>query len=209
MRTILAGVACLVLPESHREPILRQYSVNVPFWSFFFGIFELVLGFALFMYGGFQYVRTYVFVPQGWIEYFLTPRAWFFAIVTVTGLVRMGAFVANREAVGEPWVWGAIRVSEWVRGQAHHRRETREFAPIHLPDRALCEGDKLIIMSPRKKVDWDDLVTIKVGERFYRLVNVEERLHGSWKVVAHILEEIGEDEPIRRLVHAEVELPTV
>jgi hypothetical protein len=54
---------------------------------------------------------------------------------------------------------------------------------------------------------WDELVTIKVGDRFYQLIDVEERYHGGWKVVAHILEELGEDEPIRRLVHAEVEPP--
>jgi len=50
-------------------------------------------------------------------------------------------------------------------------------------------------------------VTIKVSDRFFQLVEVEEQLYGSWKVVAHILEEIGENEPIRRLVHADVELP--
>jgi len=120
----------------------------------------------------------------------------------------MAAYLSNKTAVGEPWVWAAIRGYEWIRGRSELRRETREFAPPHLPDRATVEADgRVVIISPRRKADWDELVTIKVGDRFFRLVDVEERQHGSWKVVAHILEEIDENEPIRRLVHAEVELP--
>ena len=208
MRTFFVGLLCLVLPESHREGLVWEYGVHAPLWSFLFGIVELVVGLLLLMDQGFGYAREFVSAPTGWLSFYMTPTAWFLALVTITGVVRMASYLSNSAAVGEPWAWAAIRAYEAIRGHSHRRRETREFAPLHLPDRALIDdGERLVIISPRRKADWDELVTIKVGEDFYQLVEVEERYHGSWRIVAHILEEIGENEPIRRLLHAEVEFP--
>jgi hypothetical protein len=208
MKTFLASVLCLVLPEPQREPLVRKHGINAPLWSFLLGIAEFLIGLLLSTAQGLDYAGQSGLQSLGWLGYYLTPTAWFFTIVMITGVVRMAAYLSNKAAVGEPWVWAAIRGSEWARGRSVQRRERREFAPAHLPDRATVEADgRVVIISPRRKDDWDELVTIKVGDRFFRLVGVEERQHGSWKVVAHILEEIDENEPIRRLLHAEVEPP--
>ena len=211
MRFFFVGLLCLILPESHREGLVWEYDINLPLWSFLLGIAELLVGMLLLMDQGFGYAREIGSAPAGWLSFYLTPTAWFLAIVTITGVVRMASYLSNRQAVGEPWAWAAVRAYEAISGHSHRRRETREFAPPHLPDRAFIdegrdEGRRLVIISPRRKADWDELVTIQVGERFYQLVDVQERQQGPWKVVAHLLTEIGEDEPIRRLVHTSARL---
>ena len=208
MRTFFVGLLCLILPESHREGLVREYGINAPLWSFLLGLVEMPVGFLLYFNQSMGYMSRSGLDAIGWVNYHLTPPAWFFVSIALTGLVRMAAYLSIGEAVGELWAWAAIRAYEQIRAHRRRRRETREFAPVHLPDRAILEEDgRLVIISSRKKEDWDELVTIKVGDRFFQLVGVEERRHGSWKVIAHILEEMGPNEPIRRLLHADVELP--
>lgn len=208
MRTLLVTLACLVLPASHRDPLVRKHGVNAPFWSFLLGLVEMPLGFLLYFSFGMAFMSKLGLGILGWISYHLTPQAWLFAVLTVTGFFRIAEYLLNKQAVGEIPVWAVIRAHEAIRRRKHRQRVAREFAPEHLPDRLFEEGDgRLAILCARQKEDWDELVTIKVGERFYRLVGVEERKHGSWKVVAHVLEELDENEPIRRLVHADVEVP--
>jgi len=208
MRTFFVGLLCLILPESHREGLVREYDIDAPLWSFLLGLVEMPVGFLLYFDQSMGYMSRSGLGAIGWVSYHLTPMAWFLVSIALTGLVRIAAYLSNGEAVGELWAWAAIRAYEQIRAHRRRRRETREFAPVHLPDRAILEGDgRLIIISSRKKEDWDELVTIRVGDRFFQLVRVEERRYGSWKVIAHILEEMGPNEPIRRLLHADVELP--
>ncbi|HBL25756.1 MAG TPA: hypothetical protein DD490_02860 [Acidobacteria bacterium] len=57
-----------------------------------------------------------------------------------------------------------------------------------------------MVLSNRPKTDWNERITLEIGERFYRLRRVEERQDGSWWAYAHLLEEAPANQVIRYLI---------
>jgi hypothetical protein len=87
-----------------------------------------------------------------------------------------------------------------VRKLAGAAQRRRRFGPLR-SDRVLRgEGSDLVVLSCRPKPDWNERITIEIGERFYRLQRVEERPDGEWWVYAHLLQEADPNEIFRGLI---------
>lgn len=135
-----------------------------------------------------------------WLAWALRPATWFLVSVAATGVARLVAFGVSRDVVGEPLVWLALRVSQTAGRLTGSSRDLLRFGPER-PDRIVHEpGSDLIVLSARPKPDWNERVTIEIGERFYRLHKIEERMDGTWWSYAYLLREAPPNEIIRALV---------
>jgi hypothetical protein len=222
LRVAAAGIAAALLPSPERERLQREHDISPPRWSFAIGLLELIGGTWLFLAGALAYVAgqstmlslgllshwqpglsTTHFRGAGLIAFLfwlLQPAAWLYAFVATVGLVRVVAFTATREAVGEPVVVVALRMLQHSRRRRAARRRERELGPIR-PDRIeRDDAGRLVVVSCREKPDWRDEVTIEIEGRFHRLVAVEERPHGDGLELAYVLAEVDESELIRRLI---------
>jgi hypothetical protein len=105
--------------------------------------------------------------------------------------VRLTAFGVTREAVPEPLVW--LGWHGWrllVRQPLAAAREQAEYGPATRPDRVVEQADgALLVLTSRRRLEWNELVTIQVGERFFRVEDVHERQEGPWRWHAYRLRE--------------------
>lgn len=212
-----------LLPAAERDEFVRRGAEPLA-WSAVLGLVELFLGGALLVSDAIAYfqpladtaaARIVEMDPQEirkhpqvghvgaviWLAWTLEPFTWLLASVAVVGVARLVAFGVSRDVVGEPLVWLGLRIAQAVGRVLRGSRDRLRFGPER-PDRILREpGSDLVVLSYAPKPDWNERVTIEIGERFYRLRRVEERQDGTWWAYAHLLRETEPNEIIRALIH--------
>jgi hypothetical protein len=226
-RNPFLDILAALLPAAEREELIRRYDAEPFVWSAVLGTLEFYLGGKLLLanalasfQAGSDAIANYVvnqMDPQQlasfenrlavswsgavvWLTWALQPMTWLLLSIPLVGIARLVAFGVSREAVGEPLVWIALRAAQAVRRLAGAAQRRRRFGPLR-PDRVLRgKGSELIVLSCRPKPDWNERITIEIGERFYRLKSVEERRDGDWWVHAHLLQEADPNEIFRGLI---------
>ena len=110
-----------------------------------------------------------------WLRWLTSPLTLLLVLTAVTGAVRLMSFAVGREAVGEPLLWVGWRLWRGVRKSALAADRTVRFGSAR-PDRVLPTDDGgLLVLTSEPRPEWNELVTIGVGERFFRLAEVGER----------------------------------
>ncbi len=215
------GIVAALLPAPENRNFGWRCSLDVAPFSLAVGVLEAVSGALLFFFGGFAYLgavdkqtmqllsnwypgltRTH-FMGVGalnWLAWFLHPLAWIFAILALTGITRCAAYVASREAVGEPLVWLVLRTGQaltrvrWVLQRRSLLGPARE-------DRVTREADgTLVIFSSRERPEWSEAITLDFAGAYFRLLDAYECAEGAWRVLAYRFRPARDNELIRRLV---------
>jgi len=221
----LLGLLAALLPEEQREALVRRGAEPLA-WSVLLGAVELFAGIALLVSDALTWFppladeaaqRMWELAesdPQAiarnpqvghvgaviWLSWLLRPYTALLAGMAVVGVLRLVAFGVSREVIGEPFAWLAVRAVQAVRRGLAGSRDKVRFGPDR-PDRVLEEpGGALVVLSNRPKADWNERITLEIGERFYRLRRVEERQDGIWWAYAHLLEEAPSNQIIRSLI---------
>jgi hypothetical protein len=233
-RNPLLDVLAALVPAAERDELIRRYDAEPFAWSAVLGIFELYFGGKLLLVNALAYIQTetdrlasYVVahldsqpldtfekslaVTWGgsvvWLSWMFQPMTWLLFSIPLVGIARLVAFGVSHDAVGEPLVWAALRAAQGVRRLAGMVQRRRRFGPLR-PDRVLHgKGNDLVVLSCRPKPDWNERITIEIGERFYRLQRVEERRFGVWWVHAHLLKEADPNEIFRGLIRYKPSVP--
>ncbi len=233
LRTILAyclwaarGVLSAALPAPERDRIAATHQISPPRWSFALGMIGGAVGLLLYMEGALRYMgllggeQSLALLDSRmpgfgqlagimtWLTWHLQPEAWLYMYLALMGLVRVLGFAITGQAVAEAVILPPLRGIQWSRRRA--ARETRlvQLGPPR-SDRVLEEeGGDLVVLSCREKENWDEVATIKIAERFYRLIDVADRRDGLWTVIAYRLREIGSTDLIRTLVKTDLRPPT-
>lgn len=223
--TPVRGVVAALLPWPESGQVAREWKVDVAWWSLLLGAVQAPSAGLLFFGGAVSAVsgtapRLSGLLLENWfpelseahfmgsgavalLTWYLHPVAWLLAVEALIGGVRLAAFVASRQPVGEPLVWVVLRVAGVLRRAAHERARARDLGPLR-PDRVLrgAEGS-LEILSSRDRPEWTAGTTLEVGGRFYRWLDVELRPDGTSHVLAYRWQELDEHEVIRRPVRYE------
>ena len=226
---LLAGPLAALLPEEPRERLERRHGVDAAAWSAAVGVLEL-FGAGLALVGDFVTriprlvdEHTAAFLENtpdpmlrdpanaqaltlsgfwSWLVWLSQPMVLLLFLLTLTGIVRLTAFALTREAVPEPLVW--LSWHAWrvlVRQPAAAAREHAEYGPASRSDRVVPQADGgLLVLTSRPRPEWNELVTIQVGERFFRVEDVHERQEGPWRWHAHRLREEHPGVVIRALL---------
>ena len=195
---LLAGALSALLPAEPRAAVVRRWAVDPPFWSGLLGVVE-ALGGGLWLVDDYLH-KVRKLVDQGvdaalgagferhptdtlavmwsgsfaWLRWLTSPLTMFLVMAIVTGAVRLVSFGINREAVGEPLVWLGWRLWRGVRRSGLAAEHKVRFGPSR-PDRVLPTDDGgLLVLTSEPRPEWNDLVTIGVGERCFRLDEVGE-----------------------------------
>ena len=128
--------------------------------------------------------------------------------LALTGLLRVVTFATTGQAVAEPVILAPLRGIQWLGGREARQQRLAQLGPLR-PDRVLeAGGGDLVVLSCREKQDWDELATIKIAGRFYRLIDVADRHDERWTAVAYRLREIESTYVIRKLVKTDLRPPT-
>ena len=220
----LAGFVSALLPTAPREAVARRYGVDPPFWSGILGVLE-ALGGGLWLVDDYLR-RVRAFVDQGvdaalaagfedhpadtlavmwsgsfaWLRWLTSPLTMLLVLAAITGAVRLVSFGINREAVGEPLVWLGWRLWRGVRRSGLAAEHKVRFGPVR-PDRVLSTDDGgLLVLTSEPRPEWNELVTIGVGERFFRLAELGERREAGLLWHSYRLREEDPTEVIRALL---------
>ena len=221
---LLAGVLSALLPAEPRAAVVRRWAVNPPFWSALLGVVE-ALGGGLWLVDDYLR-RVRMLVDQGvdaalaagfedhpadalavtwsgsfaWLRWLTSPLTMLLVLAVVTGAVRLVSFALNREAVGEPLVWLGWRLWRGVRRSGLAAEHKVRFGPSRR-DRVLPTDDGgLLVLTSEPRPEWNGLVTIGVGERFFRLAEVGERREAGQLWHSYRLREENPSAVIRALL---------
>lgn len=216
---MFAGLVTALLPAPERDRLARQWGVDPVPWSFGLGLVQSVLGSLLFLVGA----HTFAVGPmplsrlliESWIPglvsehfrgsgrvllWFFHPMGWLYAGMACMGVLRCIVWTSTREAVGEPAVWAVLRAVQGIRDRRSIARRERHVGPVR-PDRVVEQDDgSVIVVACREKPEWNERVTIKLGDGFYRLLRVEERPDGPYAAIAYHLNPVESNHVIRRLL---------
>jgi hypothetical protein len=219
-----------LLPAAERDELYRRHGADPAVWSFLLGLLELFLGVRWLLASALSWSQAAangmadhvlnrmdprlldsfenrLAIMEGgaviWLTWALRPATWLLASIPVVGVARLVAFAVSRDAVGEPVVWLAVRMARGVRRLVGAVEDRRRFGPPRL-DRVLCDpsGD-LVVLSCRPKAEWNERITLAIGERFYRVQRVEERPDCGWQAHAYLLQEAPPNEVFRGLIRYE------
>ena len=226
---LLAGPLAALLPEEPRERLARRYDVDAAAWSAAVGVVE-VFGAGLSLVGSFvthiprlvdEHTRLFLeHTPDpmlrdpanaqaltmsgfwSWLLWLSQPAILLLVLLTLTGIARLVAFALTREAVAEPLVWAGWHLwRHLVAGPAAAAREQAEYGPATRPDQVRHEPDGgLLVLTCRRRAEWNERVTIQVGERFFRVGDVHQRQDGPWRRHAYRLREEHPGAVIRSLL---------
>jgi hypothetical protein len=225
LRDFLQGLIAALLPAPERDDFARRQGVEPAGPSGLLGLAEFFAGGAALVSNALTFFQTVanrnatIFVElmenkdltdaekvsyglSGvaiWVQWITKPWTWFLIMLPAVGIVRMVTWWVNQEAIGEPLVWAGLRISQSLKRRAEAARERQRYGPER-PDRVKTEPDGLVILSCRRKPDWNPRMTIEIDGRFHRLLRIEERQDGPWWVYAYVLGEYPENEVIRGLV---------
>lgn len=218
----LLGLLAALLPAAERDALVRRGAEPLV-WSVLLGLVEFFAGGSMLVSDAIAYFQPLAdeaaarivemdpkvlranpaFGHVGaviWLAWLTEPYTWLLGSVALVGVARLVAFGVTRDVVGEPLVWLAVRISQAAGRFLRGSRDKLRFGPER-PDRLIQEpGGGLVVLSYAPKPDWNERVTIEIGERFYRLRRVEERLDGTWWAHAYILQEAPDNEIIRALI---------
>ncbi len=227
----MKGILAVFLPDPERAELARQSTVDGPLLSFWIGFLEF-FGFGGYLvHDGMTFMRRVVdgnaalflehaqvdtFDEQlalnwsgalGWLIWLLRPLTWFLVLQMTTGIGRMLTFGISRQVLGEPLVLAGLRIAQGLRAAASgSRRKVRE-GPLRRDRWQQEEDGTLVLLTCREKTDWNEYVTIEIGERFFRLNRMELREDGPWRAYAYLLRESDSGEVIRSLVRYEPTIP--
>jgi hypothetical protein len=228
---LLSGIAAL-LPAPERDDFARRHAVDPATCSALLGLLQLFGGTMALLTNGLATFRAiadrnanhFVQLLEGrdlsssekvsyglsgvanWLEWVLQPWTLVLVTIPIVGLVRLLAWSSDRGAVGEPIVWAGLRLAQFLRRRFTMLRTRQKFGPER-PDRILANADGgLLVLSYRRKPEWNERVTIEIDEGFYRLLRVEERPDGGWWTHAHVLGKHPETEVFRTLIRYRVEV---
>lgn len=227
-RNPLLDLLAALLPAPEREALIRRSDADPALCSLLLGLIELFWGARVLLANAFA---TYDALTAGmagylvdkvdphqlnsfdaklavfwsgslvWLAWLLRPKTWLLISLPAVGVARLIAFAISRESIGEPLVWLGLRAAGLVRRAGQAAGERRHFGPER-PDRLLREpGCDLLVLSCRPKPEWNELVTIAVGDRFYRVRGVDERPDRGFHAHAYRLHEAGQNEVLRGLLH--------
>jgi hypothetical protein len=140
--------------------------------------------------------------PEGvlLLAYVLTPQALLLEYVFLTGLARGLHLAANQKPLGDP----LLALVLWLRRTASRRAgERAQLSRLgtQRPDRLVVEGSDLVVLAARPKDDWNERVTVRIDEAFYRLSSVSERPDGEGLALAYRLTPLEPGRVVRALVH--------
>jgi hypothetical protein len=225
----LAGLLAALVPEQPRERLERRHGVDAAAWSAMVGVVEL-FGAGLTLVGDFVAripglvdEHTTALLEHGqdamlrdpanaqaltlggawsWLVWMTQPATLLLFLLALTGIARLVVFAVTREALAEPLVW--LGWHGWrllVAGPAAAGRVRADYGPADRPDRVVPQpGGGLLVLTSRPRVEWNEHVTIQVGERFFRVADVHERQEGPWRWHAYRLREEDPGAVIRALV---------
>ena len=215
-----------MLPSPERDRIAAAYQISPPRWSLALGLIGGTAGLLLYIDGALAFIvplsgdqaRLLLDTEMpglnrlagsiAWLAWHLRPEAWLYLYLTLTGLLRVVVFAATRQAVAEPVILAPLRTLQWLGGRGARQRRLAQLGPPR-PDRVLeGGGGDLVVLSCREKEDWDELATIKIAGRFYRLIEVADRDDERWTAIAYRLREIEATDVIRKLVKTDLRPPT-
>ena len=223
---VVLSLAAALLPVRDRERLRQKYPIGLNGATFFAGLVQILVGGPAWAYGFLVYAERLADFqtaavgmnvepsesvsiltlagPLTFLSYLLSPVGLLLGYVTVTGVLRLVVLVSVREPMGDPVLcfvfWGARS----LRRESVRRARLARLGPER-PDRILKgAGSDLVVVSCREKPGWNDLVTIRAGDRFYRLVGVEERQDGRHRAIAYFLNEADANEVVRGLVRYEM-----
>lgn len=227
-RNPLLDLAAALVPAAERERLVRRgaepagISLLLGLGELFLGA-QAVIGNALATFQGtsdamavrvmeldprvLNSVEAKQAITQGgavvWLVWALHPLTWLLASIPLVGLARLTAFAVSREAVGEPAVWAVLRAGDGLAALGRKLRLRNRYGPRR-PDRLLRgPGATLVVLSARLKPDWNESVTISIGEGFYRVQRLEERPDRGWRAWAYLLREADPNEVFRGLIRYE------
>jgi hypothetical protein len=232
LRDFGRGFLSAVLPEELRRVVVGREGTDVAAWSALLGLLELFAGGLLLIDNYLRNIGRLVDQHTGafldaasprtlddfdaklalywsgsfsWAVWLATPTTWLLVMFPLVGLVRLTAFATTREPIPEPLVWLAWQ--GWRRlvatpGSAARRR--LRYGSATRPDRLRWQPDgSLLVLTARPRPEWNELVTIQLGERFYRLVGRSEREEDGWRWHVHRLREEDPSAVIRALLRYE------
>ncbi len=222
---VFLSLAAALLPARDRERLRSRYPIDLNGATLFAGLFQLAVGpvwaYAFLVYAerlaDFQSTAAGMNVepnvsmpilmlagPLTFFSYLLTPIGLVLGYIAMTGLLRLIVLATVREPMGDPPLCLVLWGVRSVRRESARRAQLARLGPER-PDRILREaGSDLVVISCREKSGWNDLVTIQAGNRFYRLLGVEERQDGPHRAIAYLLSEADENEVVRALVRCEM-----
>jgi hypothetical protein len=227
MRQALYGLLGCLLPQPERAELERRRGGNPAAWSFALGIVEFVGGARLLYDDAMRTMQRLVLATSGamferlegrasedfdewlaftwsgalgWAGWAIRPWTWVLVSIPAVGLLRVVSYMSNQEAVGEPAVWLGLRLWGLARRRFAAAAERRRFGPERA-DRVRREADgSLLVLAARPRPEWNERVTIQIGERFYRMVGHHLRHDGGVAWHGYTLREADPNEIIRRLV---------
>ncbi|HEV7506504.1 MAG TPA: hypothetical protein VGS07_16505 [Thermoanaerobaculia bacterium] len=214
------------LPAPERDALVRR-GAEPAHWSFVLGLLELFLGVKLLLDSALAFdqvqsaaIATHLLEkvdPRAlnsfeaklavtesgaiiWLAWVVRPTTWLLASLPLVGIARLVAFAATGDAFGEPFVWLVLRARQLLAIPVRSFRGRLRFGPER-PDRVESEpGCDLVVLSGRPKPEWNELVSLEIGGRFYRLLRTEERQDRGWSAMAYLLREAEPNEVLRGLL---------
>jgi hypothetical protein len=223
---VLLDLLAALLPAPERDVLVRR-GADPARWSFVLGLLEIFLGVKLLLDSALAFdqaqssaIATYLLdkvdpralnsfeaklavTESGaiiWLAWVLRPTTWLLASLPVVGIARLVAFAATGDAFGEPFVWLILRARQLLAVPVRSLRRRSRFGPER-PDRVEREpGCGLVVLSGRPKPEWNELVSLEIGGRFYRLLRTEERPDRGWSAHAYLLKEAEPNEVLRGLL---------
>lgn len=139
---------------------------------------------------------------------FLTPAGWASTYLGISGTWRAIAAAVD-DPFGDPILTAvdSVLLRGVRRGRADAARRQREtLEGPDVPDRVVrgshigIDGADLVIISARRKPSWTEGTAVDTGERWYRIVSIEERTIGSWLRTLYVLRLHADQEVFRRAV---------
>ncbi|HSS50730.1 MAG TPA: hypothetical protein VLX28_17460 [Thermoanaerobaculia bacterium] len=223
---MLLDLFAALLPAPERDAFVRR-GADPARWSFVLGLLGLFLGVKLLLASALAFdqaqssaIATHLLEkvdPRAlnsfeaklavtesgaliWLAWAVRPTTWLLASLPAVGIARLVAFAATGDAFGEPFVWLALRARQLLAIPLRSLRRRFRFGPER-PDRVQHEpGCDLVVLSGRPKPEWNELVSLEIGGRFYRLLRTEERQDRGWTAHAYLLKEAEPNEVLRGLL---------
>lgn len=227
MHPWLASLLGALVPEPERGALVRRFGGDPPRASILIGAVEFVAGLNFLYESGMAHFRAAgeamatEFLRQAeratpsseqamaltlggavvWLAWLLRPTTWLLISIPLVGLLRSSAYLTSREAVAEPAVWALLRLRAALLRLHGASRQRVEFGAADLPDEVEPgAAGGLAVLSARPKPAWNDLVTIEIDGRFYRVALRDRVERDGRHRHRYLLEEAPEHEVIRRLL---------
>jgi len=220
----LKGLVVALLPYPENQRLASAWGVDAGPSSALLGVIESTVGLGLFFFGAVEAVEggslllsglllenwspelsTQHFQGGGLIAlmtWLIHPLAWLFMLIAVTGAVRIAAYVASQQAVGEPLLWLVLRTTQALARLATAAKRSRDLGPLRPDRQGRGAGCDLEIVTCRERPEWTDGTTLEIEGRFFRPIAAgQEVADGPHWAIAYRFRELEPNAVIRGLVH--------